>query len=176
MPAVRIARQITDHQRRRGRQGDQATCAIGRIGEAGEHIVVAKLREIQLGRSGFAQVGDGLLDGLPFCCGARLGIEGHITAFLCGGDHSGGFHRPKCGLPKPPTPSPEATPPGSPAPVASGSPLLDKPDRLVLMALIPREPQVHERLGDAALLELLPHKQQHSRASRRAMNGVRGYG
>jgi hypothetical protein len=54
-----------------------------------------------------------------------------------------------------------ATPPESPAPAASESPLWDKPDPLALMALMPREPQAHERLGDAALLALLPHKQQH---------------
>jgi len=59
-----------------------------------------------------------------------------------------------------------ATPPGSPVPAASESPLWDKPDPLPLVALVGGKPQAHERLGDAALLALLPHKQQHPRPPR----------
>jgi hypothetical protein len=72
---------------------------------------------------------------------------------------------------KPPTPSPKARPPESPAPVASGSPLWDKPDPLALMALVARKAQTHERLGDGALLALLPHEQQHPRPPRLMVDG-----
>jgi len=66
---------------------------------------------------------------------------------------------------KPPTPSPAATPPGSPAPAASESPLVDEQDPLALVAFVAGKPQAHERLGGGAgaaiLFALLEHEQEH---------------
>lgn len=54
-----------------------------------------------------------------------------------------------------------ATPPGSPSPAASGSPLVVEQDPLAFMAFIARKPQTHEGFGGgggaAILFALLAH-------------------
>jgi hypothetical protein len=54
-----------------------------------------------------------------------------------------------------------ATPPGSAAPAASESPLVDEQDPLAFMAFIRGKPQIHERFGGGAgaavLFALLAH-------------------
>jgi hypothetical protein len=58
-----------------------------------------------------------------------------------------------------------ATPPGSPAPAASESPLVDEQDPLAFVAFAGRKPQAHERFGGGAgaaiLFALLEHEQEH---------------
>ena len=64
-----------------------------------------------------------------------------------------------------PSSSLAATPPGSPAPAASESPLVDEQDSLALMAFVAGKPQAHERFGGGAgaaiLFALLEHEQEH---------------
>jgi hypothetical protein len=43
-----------------------------------------------------------------------------------------------------------ATPPGSRAPAASGSPLVDEQDPLAFVAFVAGKPQAHERFGGGA--------------------------
>jgi hypothetical protein len=58
-----------------------------------------------------------------------------------------------------------ATPPGSPAPAASGSPLVDEQDPLTLVAFVAGKAEAHERFGVGAgaaiLFALLAHEQEH---------------
>ncbi len=49
---------------------------------------------LQVERGGLAQVGEGLLDGFTLRCGARFRVEGHVSAFLRGGQHGSEFHGP----------------------------------------------------------------------------------
>jgi hypothetical protein len=64
---------------------------------------------------------------------------------------------------KPPTPSPAATPPGSPAPAATEIPPRHR--LLAFVAFIGGKPQAHERFGGGAgaaiLFALFAHEQEH---------------
>ena len=48
---------------------------------------------LEVERGGFAQIGEGLLDGVSLGCRARLGIKGPIPVLLSGGEHRSEFHR-----------------------------------------------------------------------------------
>jgi hypothetical protein len=48
-----------------------------------------------------------------------------------------------------------ATPPGSPAPAASGSPLVDEQDLLALVAFVAGKPQLHDGFGGGARAAVL---------------------
>ena len=73
-------------------------------------------------------------------------------------------------------PGSAATPPGSGAPAASGSPLWDEPDPLAFVAFVGGKPQAYQQFGGGAgaaiLLALLTHKQQHPRAARLVVDGA----
>jgi len=48
-----------------------------------------------------------------------------------------------------------ATPPGSPAPAASGSPLVDEQDPLAFVAFVTRKAEAHEGFGGGAALSVV---------------------
>ncbi len=87
--------------------------------------------QVELG--GFAEVGEGFLNGVALARGADLGTLRHVDLVFPVQDRrealgGGGRHGRRSGLTtslaglKPQTPSPVTTPPGSPAPAASESP------------------------------------------------------